>query len=239
MLFRVALAIFAASHLVFSAPVLAFEVKPMRHSIVPAEGQSSGIIRVTNPRTAALPVELVVQKRVFDKDGNITLVDADEDFVIFPFQALIEPNKTQAFRFQYVGSPAISEAIAYTIDVREVPVDLPEGFSGFRFVYNFGVVVYVNVPDTKSNISIEAVERMDESLKLRFRNNGASFGRLSNDRLILEQNGKLIVLDGEDLTSRINNVVIPPNGAATVVLQLRELDIYAGVISVKVRETPD
>lgn len=217
----------------------AFEVQPMRHSVVPANGQNSGLLTVTNTRSKPLPIELVVQKRVFDENGIQTLVDDEENFIVFPFQALIEPGASQAFRFQYIGSPIVEEEMAYTLDVREVPVEIAEDFTGFRFVYSFGAVVYVENPEGESNLSVKSVLREDNSLAMQIRNDGNSFARLTNDRITLSDGEKTINLNGDAFTSRIDEAVIPPNRTKLVTLKLDDLKIAEGDISVKIRETSD
>jgi fimbrial chaperone protein len=217
----------------------AFEVQPMRHSLYPANGQNTGLLTVKNTRSKPLPVELVVEKRVFNESGEQTQVPADEDFIIFPFQALIQPGASQAFRFQYIGEQVLPQEVAYTIHVREVPVDLEEGFTGLRYIYSFGVVVYVENAEAKSKLSIGTVTREESTLKIVFQNVGTSFARLTNDRLTLTQGDKTIELEGEMLMSIIDQVVVPPSSTLTATLNLNDLDVAAGDISVSIRETPD
>lgn len=217
----------------------AFEVQPMRHSLFPDAGQNTSLITVRNTRGKPLPVELVVEKRVFDEQGNQTLVPADEDFVIFPFQAVIQAGEAQAFRFQYVGPPIQEDEIAYTLNVREVPVDLEEGFSGLRYIYNFGVVVYVESSNAESQLSVNRVERDGTVLKIDLENSSSSFARLSNDRLTLTQGDTDIGLEGEALTSIVDRFVVPPHAVLPVILNIADLDLATGDISVELRETPD
>lgn len=231
----------AVFFLVFVLPTssYAYEVLPMRISLSPSTGNTSGLITVRNPRSTALPIELVVQKRVFDENGGYELVDAEDDFLIFPVQTLIPANSAQSFRVQYLGPPNVDEEVAYTIDVREVPVEFKDGFSGFKFVYNFGVVVYIENPEELSQVEITEHKREDESLLIKFANRGKSFARLTNDRLFLEQAGKKITLAGEELRSRIDNVVVPPNGSSAVLLNLLGLDLSAEDLVVRLTERRD
>lgn len=217
----------------------AFEVQPMRHSIFPSNGQTTGLLTVRNTRSESLPVELIVEKRVFGEDSVQTLVPADDDFVIFPFQALIEPGATQAFRFQYIGDPTVVEESAYTIHVREVPVDLEGDFTGLRYVYSFGVVVYLEDRQAESQLSVSDVSRNDSVLSVSIENSGRSFARLSNDRISLTQGDQVIDLEGESLMSIIDQSVIPPNNKMPITLNLTNLDLAPGEISVSLRETPD
>jgi len=220
-------------------PAHAFEVQPMRHSLYPSAGQNTSILTVRNTRSKPLPVELIVEKRVFGDNGVQTQVPANDDFVVFPFQALIEPGATQAFRFQYIGDQLLAEEAAYTIHVREVPVDLEEGFTGLRYIYSFGVAVYIENSEMQSSLSVRDITREEDALTVALENSGSSFARLANDRVILTQGEQSIVLEGETLMGIIDGVVIPPNNSLPVTIDLSGLELAQGEIDVALRETSD
>lgn len=234
-----ALVFLSLASLVAPLTAYSFEVQPMRHSIYPANGQNTGLITVKNTRSKSLPVELIIERRVFGENSEQTQVAADDDFIIFPFQALIEPGATQAFRFQYIGDQILPEETAYTIHVREVPVDIDEGFTGLRYVYSFGVVVYVENVQARSQLSVGDVTRDGARLSIMLENSGTSFARLTNDRITLRQDNTTIELEGDALMSVIDSVVVPPNNTKTLSLDLADLDVLPKDISVSLRETPD
>lgn len=217
----------------------AYEVQPMRYSLFPSDGKNSGLVNVKNTRSEPLPLEVVVQKRIYDADGNFSVVDAEEDFIIFPAQAFVRPNEDQAFRFQYVGDPAITQDTAYTLLIREVPVEPDEGFTGLQYVYAFGVALYVEDQDRLSKITVREVQRDGDSLKLRIQNDSDSFARLSNDRVILSQGDKRVSLAGGDLTGVIDKSVLSPRSSVLVTMNLSKLDLADGDISVRVEERAD
>ena len=211
----------------------------MRHSLFPAGGQNTSLLTVKNTRSKPLPVEIIVEKRIYGEDSVQTFVPADEDFVIFPFQALIEPGASQAFRFQYIGDPVLQEETAYSIHVREVPVDLEDGFTGLRYIYSFGVAVYIENRETESNLAIGPVSRDGDLLSFVVENSGKSFGRLANDQIIVTQGETNIVLEGEALMNAIDGVVVPPNNSLPVQMTLDDLNLTGGDVNITLRETPD
>lgn len=217
----------------------AFEVQPMRHSLYPSEGKITGLVSVRNTRSEALPLEVVVQKRVYDDEGNFTPLDAEEDFIVFPSQAFVQPNEEQAFRFQYVGDPVIDQDAAYTLLIREVAVEPDEGFTGLQYVYAFGVALYIEDDDRLSRISVRGVEREGDSLKIRIQNDSGSFARLSNDRFILAQQDKRVSLAGDNLTGIIDKSVLSPRSTVLVTMNVSELDLAEGDVSVRVEERAD
>ncbi|MEH6664968.1 MAG: fimbria/pilus periplasmic chaperone, partial [Brevundimonas sp.] len=136
----------------------AHEVTPMRVFLAPHAGQSSAVVTVANSRTDPLPFEVRVLRREVAPDGAQTFSPAEEQFAVFPPQALVAPQQSQAIRFQYIGDPALAQSAAYVLQVKEVPV-MPEGFSGVITVYDFGVAVYVQADDARAEIAVTAVER--------------------------------------------------------------------------------
>ena len=105
-------------------PALAFRVEPMSAELASAGPQSKGEIRIENPHDHPITVELVSETRDFDANGKETRTPAEDDFLIFPPQTLVQPGKTQLIRYQYIGDPKISATKAYVINVRQLPIDL-------------------------------------------------------------------------------------------------------------------
>lgn len=97
-------------------------------------------LTVSNTAEGDIPVAIAVYEAKLSPAGEVTTTPADDDFVIFPFQALIKPGATQVFRVQYVGEPDLAASKSYIFSVAQQPVALPEGVSGIQILYNFEVV---------------------------------------------------------------------------------------------------
>lgn len=203
---------FAASALIAAGPLpaLAHEVTPMRLELVPTAGQRSGVVSVRNTRDKELPFEVVVLRRLTAPDGSETLEPADDDFIIFPPQALVASGASQAVRFEYVGDPDLTESRVYILDVREVPVT-PPNFSGILTVYNFGVAVYVKPAGASDDLDVGPVSREDGRLNVEVRNLGNDFAVLSRRVVTIEYENDRVVLQGTEFASRVENPVVPPN----------------------------
>jgi fimbrial chaperone protein len=125
----------------------AFRVEPMSAEIPSAGPDTKGEIRIENPHDHPITVEMVTEQRDFDANGKETRTPAEDDFLIFPPQTLVQPGKTQLIRYQYIGDPKIPATKAYVINVRQLPIDLkPDAASGMKFLYTFGLARYV-VPE--------------------------------------------------------------------------------------------
>lgn len=213
----------------------AYEVQPMRHHLAVDEGVTSSLITVTNDKTEALPIEIVVSERVYDEAGKESIVPNEADFIVFPPQALIPPGRSQAVRFQFIGDPDMAVSRSFVLDVKEVPVET-ENFTGFKFAYNFGVAVYVRAPGAKSDVSIASSSLTDDVLTVEFMNDGRDFARLSNDRLVIETAAGRTVLNGAEFSALLENPVLPPKSPRTVALNVEGLALGSGDVNVTLRE---
>lgn len=81
--------------------------------------------------------------------------------------------------------------------------------------------------------------RDENNLKIRLQNESDSFARLSNDRFILTQGDKRVSLAGDNLTGVIDKSVLSPRATVLVTMDLSELDLAEGDVSVRVEERAD
>ncbi|NNF00982.1 MAG: molecular chaperone [Pyrinomonadaceae bacterium] len=104
----------------------------------------SGAIRIQNAGEKLATVEVLVFERVVDENGIQTRREADDDFIIFPPQAVIRPSSTQVIRFQPV-SKDVGHSKSYFVTIKEIPIklnDVPEGFH-LNVVFAFDSAVHI------------------------------------------------------------------------------------------------
>lgn len=235
---RTFLGVLAAAGALFAAapmPTLAHEVTPMRMQLVPAAGQRSGVVSVRNTRDRDLPFEVVVLRRFTAADGTETTEPANDDFIIFPPQAIVAQGASQSIRFEYVGEPNLTESRVYILDVREVPVT-PPGFSGILTVYNFGVAVYVKPVGASADLDVGPAARDGDLLTFEVRNLGNDFAVLSRRVVTLEYADERVVLQGTDFAGRVENPVVPPNGTRR--FSIRAADLPPGApVNIRIADT--
>lgn len=138
--------------LAFSAK--AMTVTPVVFDMDTVGREARANIRVTNTGESPLPVAITFNEARVSSTGEVTKTPAEEDFIIFPFQATIEPGETQIFRVQYLGDPDIPQSKTYIFSVAQQPVDLPDGVSGFQILYNFEVIGSITPINGKPDLSI-------------------------------------------------------------------------------------
>jgi P pilus assembly chaperone PapD len=205
-----------------AAPARAYEVEPMRMTLDLANGLTSAVINVRNTRDQALPIEIVMKRRIVHPDGRQEFVQADEDFSIFPPLALIEPGQSQGVRISYIGDPALADSEAYIAEVQEVPVT-DENFTGVIFAYNFGVAVYVEAPQAQADVAVGAVERTEQGVRFQAINSGSGYAMLGDLDVRLSIGGEMVRLPAEQIIDLVENPIIPPHAVRDFLLPLENL----------------
>jgi len=129
---------------ILSAPLaLATTVQPILLDLNTSGRNMTGVITVQNTSAAALPIEIRVDQLKFGPRGA-EVDHPSDDLLVFPVQAVIQPNQSQAFRVQWVGEPSLTESRSYYVTVAQAPVALPQGQSAVQVVYNFQTLVNVS-----------------------------------------------------------------------------------------------
>lgn len=128
----------------------AYEVTPMSLILEEAGRNSMGTFRIRNTNSTPLTLELSSVRRVLE-DGYYDISEpADDDFLLMPPQAYIEPGEFQIFRIRYLGEAQLSQSAGYRVIFRQLPVDLShiEG-DRVQFLMNVHAPVYVNPPGVR------------------------------------------------------------------------------------------
>ncbi len=121
----------------------AMSVTPIVTEMAATGRTSKASITVVNDGKKKLPIEIIVYRVELGLNGEQSRKREEQEFVVFPPQALIAPGATQTFRIQWVGKPDIAKSQSYIFSVNQVPVKMPKGKSGVQLVYKFGTVVNV------------------------------------------------------------------------------------------------
>ncbi|AMG73824.1 fimbria/pilus periplasmic chaperone [Sphingopyxis granuli] len=141
-------------HPVQSANAQSLAVEPLFIETQP--GQSAAV-RVRNSSSVRQTVEVSITERVANEAGEVIRVPADDDFILFPPQGVIEANGVQVFRAQSIN-PAIDRSKSYYITVRQLPVDLTmePGSNGaqLQVVFAFDVAMHTVPRGAESNAVI-------------------------------------------------------------------------------------
>ena len=179
-------------------PATAMTVQPVIVDLSTGGTRMSSVITVENTFATPLPVELRAAEADLTETGLVATTREAKDLLIFPPQALIQPGRTQAFRVQWVGDPALAKSRHFFVTVAQLPVQLPAGQSAVQILYNFQVIVSVGVAGQRSAIRVIDTgtakgEDGKERLVMTLANDASTYGYLSDGSLRIVQtdaNGK-------------------------------------------------
>lgn len=202
----------------------AYEVGPLRMFLVPSQGRSSATISVNNTGNEDLLFEVKTFRREVARDGSQTLVPVDGVFTIFPLQARVAPQKTQAVRIQYRGDPVTGDSRSYVVQIAEVPV-LKPGFSGVKFAYDFGVAVYVDSSKPRAALGPPTnISSRNGRLSFTVENSGNAYAFTTGYALQYKTaDGKTETLEPDDLAKLIADPIIPPHSVRQFDLEIAGL----------------
>lgn len=136
----------------------ASRVSPMSVELEPYGRQSIARIQFANTTSREFPVEVRAFRGEISEEGELTLIPADEDFIIFPPQLVVAPLGEQVFRVQYVGDPELPGALVYYMSVRQLPVELEDGPPQVQVLVNFNVFVNVEPDGTTAIARVDTIE---------------------------------------------------------------------------------
>jgi len=202
----------------------------MIYDLKPVGQGSAIVVRVENTNDKPITIEVAAERRTFDENGAESRTPADDDFVLFPPQAVIQPGATQALRVQYVGPPRLPASVMYTVTVKQIPIQLPAGGpSGVQFVFNFSTLADV-VPDgARAQIETVSLTPQPVGYALRIHNSGNKYANLAISSVVLTGPGFTRTLEGEDWRKTLGPSWILPGADRVIKLPAIEGAPAAGL----------
>lgn len=189
-------------------------VEPMIFELEPIGARSSESLRINNPNSGPMTLEIVPLKIVLDEFGNETNIIAEDDFLIYPPQTIVQPDSTQLVKVKYIGDPSIEISQAYRISVNQLPVDLQTGSSGVSVLTKFLTMVNVIPKKSRPELKIEGITaQQDNRWLVTVKNSGNRFGALSNTSWQLEStvdSSKSKNISADEVGTFIVQTLVPP-----------------------------
>lgn len=245
------LLLFAVTFLTSSNRVFAYELYPMNMVLEEQGRNSHGVFRITNTSPRPLTIEVSAARRIFQDGYYDELAVVEEDFMLMPPQAYIEPGRSQVFRVRYLGNEQLSQAAGYRIRFHQLPVDLaPITGTGVHFLLNINAPVYV-VPNSLRNQPHELIANIinDDTSNLarlsdlpvnhenpyglvRFVNRGAGLTDLATGLLRLNySNGESVDLKWRDFAPAVTIRHLLPDGESLIPVELIDFEHPGRVVS--------
>ena len=179
-------------------PASAFRFIPFIAEFEPSGSGANRTYTVENTSEDRIAVEVSVHKRGMNLDGTDRLQDADDDFIVYPTQVVLEPHRKQAIRVQFIGDPAPDRELAYRIIAEQLPVELdaePEPGANVRILVRYVGSIYVRPKQAAYEVVLEragseTLENGSRGLAITLHNKGTAHAILKNLELSFSsQNG--------------------------------------------------
>ena len=140
----------------------AFKMAPIKVDFYPAGQGATQIFKLENDSDAPIAVQVSMLTRAMDIDGKEKYKNADEDFIVYPPQAVIGPHKTQTVRVKWAGDLNPAQEQSYRIVAEQLPVNLQKtakrGVSVNLLVRYLGAI-YIVPRDAEPHIVVEEITR--------------------------------------------------------------------------------
>lgn len=220
---------------IYSSSSDAYQVKPMSKEIKPLGRESQYSLRVDNTDSTPLALEFIPWKVAQDEYGKSTLTPADDDLLIIPMSAIIEPGKSQTIMVRYLGEPVLTESQMYSIEVSQVSVALENTKeTELGIVFNFKTLLNV-VPDNSfAELKAQSLQKKDGFWDLKVINSGNRFAKLSETEWAVTDGKNSIFLDRVNITEYVKGKLILPNAFRIFeVKQLDNIDMDKATVEIK------
>ena len=201
---------------------VAQSVQPMVFELEPSGSKSTQSLRIENPNSGPMTVEIVPLKIIIDEHGKETNVLAEDDFLIYPPQTIIKPSAAQTVKVKYIGDPSIKVSQAYRISVNQLPVDLSSNGSGVSILTKFLTIANVSPIKSRPNLKVTNVAEVDsKNWLVTVENTGNRFGSLSSTSWEFESRDQLInskVLSVNEVNQFVQQTLVPPKSKLLISL---------------------
>ncbi|MDN3697135.1 MULTISPECIES: fimbrial biogenesis chaperone [Vibrio] len=219
----------------FSA--FAYKVQPMVAEMAPIGKGSQMSMRIDNTSNQPLTVELFPLSMVMDEFGNETTSPAEDDLLVIPVTAIIQPGRSQSVMVRYLGEPSITQSKTYRISVKQVQVKNAEkDAASLGILLQFNTLLNVRPKNTYSELSVQNIEKKDGKWMIEVANDGESYGRLTNTNWTVSDQSHSVFLKGTDVSQRIAGTLVLPKSKRIFVMD--PLDGFdANSLSIEIVDT--
>ena len=198
------------------SPASAFNLIPMSADMTPAGAEASTTFRVVNSTDQPIAVQISMHTRKMDLDGSDILEDAEDDFLVFPPQMVLNPKESQVVRLKWIGTQTPTTEIAHRIIAEQVPVQLTRvepGRGNINVLIRYLGSVYIVPKGVKPEVEVEQISTVKNDdgtrqLEVTCVNRGGAHTLLRDAELTVNSGGNSVTLTGEQLASLLGANVL-------------------------------
>ncbi|BFM38518.1 fimbria/pilus periplasmic chaperone [Synechocystis sp. LKSZ1] len=216
-----------------------FQLTPMEMQFTPSGGGVNRSFLVQSAGDKPIAVQITIVKRQMAVDGAEVRTDAEEDFIIYPPQIILQPNQTQSVRVTWLGESSPTKELAYRIIAEQVPIESIESqpteskterVANIKVLFKYEGTIYITPSNASPQIILQTAESLVEKdrtqLVLNFENQGTAHQLLNSLKVTLTSNdGKTVTLQGEQLKGVIGENILAGNKRRFVLPWPKELPV--------------
>lgn len=192
-------------------PAFAFKLLPISRTFAPSGAGATQSYQVLNDGKEKLAVTVSMSERQMDLTGKETYKEADDDFLVYPPQILLEPGGQQTVKVTWVGEAQPQKELAYRIIAEQVPVDLEKPQTNvtkpvgkIKVLMRYLGSVYIRPANVKPDVVLETIEPQKgakgaNELAFTMSNKGTAHAILKNLQLHLTAGATKVDLKPEQL----------------------------------------
>jgi len=206
-------------------PGFAFNFTPIDATLRPAGSGATQTFSVENPSPSPVAVEITMHTRDITIDGEDILAPADDLFVVYPSQLILQPGGRQSVRVQWIGVDELNQEQAFRLIAEELPISLgedDEAGAGLDLLVRYVASIYVQPQGAEARLSIEP-ESTDEGVALMVRNQGTMRAILRAEDYALYADGEQVEFDQEQLESLVAANVLAGNSRRLMIPDSRQM----------------
>jgi fimbrial chaperone protein len=193
--------------LFFSPHLLAIQVEPLIQTMEESGKKARSTFRVENTSDVILELEIEAFERSIQGRERELLKSADNDFMIMPPMAQIEPGEHQIFRIRYLGKQKLNQTQSYRIFFRQLPIqESSQEGNQVKFVFNLGALVFVDPVGATPEVSSYL-----EDNQIVLSNHGNAVADLSQFTLAIESPDDSITLSWQQIAQYGSASFLAPN----------------------------
>lgn len=220
----------AALVVLAAAEALAFELLPISREFTPAGSGATQSYEVINTGKEPVAINVTVVTRVLDSTGAESNKSAEDDFLIYPPQFVVQPGDRQSIRVSWLGNPAPAHELAYRLVVEQLPIErfkakptngAPAG-GAITVLRRYMGSLYVRPVKAVAKLAVESVklERgapgKEPQLAVMVHNRGTGRAVLKNTSLEVKARGDQPPVSVPFTTFKLKASVVLPDGRLLV-----------------------
>lgn len=215
----------------------AFKVEPMSAEMAPIGKRAQMSMRIENSSTKPLTVELFPLSMTMDEYGKETIKAADDELLVIPVTAIIQPGRSQSVMVRYLGDPSISESKAYRVAIKQVAVQRASQKTGqVSFLLQFNTLINVRPQNTAPELSIKSIKQNErKNWVLEVVNSGSSYGRLTRTNWRMSDGKQSTYMKGSEIANLIPGTLILPHSKRYLEMQPVD-DLNVNTLSIDIEQ---